>query len=132
MTPDFTKILQIDPTSYGGLSTSDHLSYVPWHTRLDHLHFIKLEGVINEEDKISLAEHLLELGSWEQPLIVAKSHGNHLYKLVKIQEPMLLREGNRQKRQRSLPERKYRYEFVKVEEGCSDHVACPRHAHMSL
>ncbi|KAJ9684180.1 hypothetical protein PVL29_016594 [Vitis rotundifolia] len=59
------------------------LSEVPPHTRLNHLKFIKLEGVVKEEDQISLAENLLEVVTME-PLVIAKSHDNHLSKLVKV------------------------------------------------
>ena len=69
---------------------------------------------MKEEDKISLAEHLLEVATME-PLVIAKSHDNHLSKLVKV----------------GLQENKFLYKFVKVEEGYSGEI-CSRHAHMDL
>ncbi|RVX13645.1 F-box protein [Vitis vinifera] len=65
--------ISIDPTGYSGRSTSKRLSEVPQHTRLNHLKFIKLEGAMKEEDKISLAENLLE-------------ENKFLYKFVKVEE----------------------------------------------
>lgn len=106
--------ISIDPTGYSGRSTSKRLSEVPQHTRLNHLKFIKLEGVMKEEDKISLAENLLEVVTTE-PLVIAKSHDNHLSKLVKV----------------GLQENKFLYKFVKVEEGYSGEI-CSRHVHMDL
>lgn len=106
--------ISIDPTSYSGRSTSRRLCEVPQHTRLNHLKFIKLEGVMKDEDKISLAENLLEVVTTE-PLVIAKSHDNHLSKLVKV----------------DLQENKFLYKFVKVEEGYSGEI-CSRHAHMDL
>ena len=47
---------------------------------------------MKEEDKISLAEHLLEVATME-PLVIAKSHDNHLSKLVKVPMPRLLSKG---------------------------------------
>ena len=124
--------LQIDPTSNCGLCARERecLSEVPPHTRLNHLKFIKLEGVMKEEDKISLAEHLLEVATME-PLVIAKSHDNHLSKLVKVPMPRLPSKGNQKKLQCSMQEKKCCYKFVKVKEGYSGEL-CSRHAHMDL
>ncbi|XP_034704860.1 F-box protein At2g39490-like [Vitis riparia] len=99
MCPSLKKLfLSIDPTSYCRLSARERecLSEVPQHTRLNHLKFIKLEGVMKEEDMISLAEHLLEVATME-PLVLAKSHDSHLSKLVKVPMPRLPIKGNQKK-----------------------------------
>ncbi|RVW49403.1 F-box protein [Vitis vinifera] len=133
MCPSLKKLfLSIDPTSNCGLCARERecLSEVPPHTRLNHLKFIKLEGVMKEEDKISLAEHLLEVATME-PLVIAKSHDNHLSKLVKVPMPRLPSKGNQKKLQCSMQEKKCCYKFVKVKEGYSGEL-CSRHAHMDL
>ncbi|RVW49408.1 F-box protein [Vitis vinifera] len=51
----------IDPGSYGTPSRSECPSEVTGLKRLHGLRFVKLEGAMSEEDKVSLIEHMLEL-----------------------------------------------------------------------
>lgn len=121
--------MQIDPRSYFIPSISHkHSSHeVAEYKRLDHLKVIKMEGVMNEEEKIiSLAEHLLEVATME-PLIIAKSHENRLCRLVKVQ----LSNRNCKNVPPPFQEKKYCYQFVEVEEGYSDEL-CFKHPHMDL
>ena len=58
-------------------------SEVAGFKRLCHLKVVKLDGAMNEENKISLIEHMLELVSVE-PLIVAKSHESRICRLAEV------------------------------------------------
>ncbi|KAL6326804.1 hypothetical protein AAG906_010981 [Vitis piasezkii] len=128
--PSLEKLfINIDPRSYFIPSISHkHSSHeVAEYKRLDHLKVIKMEGVMNEEEEIiSLAEHLLEVATTEL-LIIAKSHENRLCRLVKVQ----LSNRNCKNVPPPFQEKKYCYKFVEVEEGYSDEL-CFKHPHMDL
>ena len=62
-------------------------SEVAGFKRLCHLKVVKLDGAMNEENKISLIEHMLELVSVE-PLIVAKSHESRICRLADWQRSL--------------------------------------------
>ena len=85
-------------------------SEVAGFKRLRHLKVVKLEGAMNEEDKVSL----IELVSVE-PLIVAKSHESRICRLAEVPKD--------QKRRQC-------YKFVEVEE-CSSEL-CFKHAHIDI
>lgn len=111
----------IDTKSYCLPSTATYSSKtVTRHSKLEHLKLVKLEGITNEEDEISLAGNLRKLAA-KEPLIIATSDGICLRSLVKV--PLS------QPKQQSQ-ERKYTYKFVEEKGDFSELYA--KHVHMGL
>lgn len=130
--PEFTGsyvLLQIDPKSYRMPSTATYSKKVTRHSELGHLKVVKLEGFTNQEDEISLAEHLTKLGALE-PLIIATSDGICWRSLVKVppNQPKQLCRSNLERVAPWSQDRKYTYKFVEVIGDISE--VCPKHAHM--
>lgn len=106
--------LQIDPESYNFKSTKKLAAKLNRLEKLDDLKLLKLEGFANENMEIFLVKRLKPLFRM-RPLILAKSNGACLRRLVKA--PELEEEG------------KYPYKFKEVK---SFHEKHPDHLHMKV
>ncbi|KDP29871.1 hypothetical protein JCGZ_18446 [Jatropha curcas] len=107
----------IDPKSYCVEKiTSCSTEVAGRNTKLKHLKLVKLDGFVNQEDEILLAQHLGEIVTTE-PLILASAVGISLRKL--INDPFY------QQKQK----RKSNYIFVEVKDM---NQLCLKHVHMVL
>ena len=105
--------LQIDPESYNMRSTKKFSAKVNGLEKLGDLELLKLEGFASKKE-IFFAERLRPLFR-RKPLILSKSNGGCLRRLVKVSE--LEKEG------------KYPYKFKEVK---NFHETNPYHVHMKL
>ncbi|XVF75388.1 hypothetical protein PTKIN_Ptkin13bG0184400 [Pterospermum kingtungense] len=105
----------IDPKSYTWRSTKVLSTKVSRLGKLDNLKLLKLEGFANENMEIFFAKRLKPLFKVKAVLILAKSKGGCLRRLVKA--PELEKEG------------KYPYMFKEVK---SFHGKHPDHVHMKV
>ncbi|GMN57282.1 hypothetical protein TIFTF001_026383 [Ficus carica] len=64
--------LFIDPKSYREPSTITYSKKATRHTELGHIKVVKMEGFLNQEDEITLVNHIRELVRVE-PLVIAAS-----------------------------------------------------------
>ncbi|XP_022743078.1 F-box protein At2g39490-like [Durio zibethinus] len=104
----------IDPESYNMRSTKKLPAKVNRLEKLEDLELLKLEGFANESKEIFFAKRLRPLFRL-RPVILAKSKGACLRRLVKV--PELEKEG------------KYPYKFKEVK---NFHETYPDHLHMKL
>ncbi|XP_030932488.1 F-box protein At2g39490 [Quercus lobata] len=112
----------VDTKSYSMPITTTYSKKVARHSKLEHLKVVKLVGFTNEEDELSLAEHLTKLAV-KEPLIIATADGICFRSLVKVHlyQPKL-----------NQTHVKYTHNYKFVEEDGDINELCVNHAHMGL
>ena len=102
--------------------TTTYSKKVARHSKLEHLKVVKLVGFTNEEDELSLAEHLTKLAV-KEPLIIATADGICLRSLVKV---------HLYQQKLNQTHVKYTHNYKFVEENGDINELCVNHAHMGL